>query len=178
MAYIKNGLLNDNFDQARYDDNDAVARNVVRKFLEHWNYTVEDNDGKDVGKIDYNQPDLKATRDGKAFFFEVERKVGESTNAWDAMLRYGTVHIPARKTKYKNATFFCVVKPDETEIVLVPGQLVQLCLEKNTKGCKIISVQAKNRKLGRRVENHFCDIPNKLCIRFVKKEGEWVRSPW
>lgn len=173
MTYLKNGIICSHFNRQEYDKNDEFGRGILRSFLEDLGYEVKNNDGKGTGKINYEKPDIQAIKKNKTLLFEPEVKKGITTNAWNAMLKYETIHIPARKEKYKEIDYFCVIKFDGTEMVMVPGKFVKMCFEKNNKeGCEIIKKRARGE-----LENFF-SIPNHLCIRLRKKQGKWVKLEW
>lgn len=174
----ENGVICDSFEKDRHKEYDDPGRKIAEEFLNQFNYEVSPNDGKDIGKINYKQPDLKATRDGKQYTFEVEVKQGKNDNAWNAMIAKRTVHIPARKTHLKTPTAFILVKYDFSELVLVSGSNVKLCLSKNNKNCRIITKTFFHKKTNKDVSSQFCEIPSGLSLRYVKREGKWAIKPW
>lgn len=174
----ENGVVCDPFEKDRYKEYDDDGRKIAEDFLVQFGYVVSPNDGKDVGKINYKQPDLKAKKEGQEYTFEVEVKRGKNDRAWSAMIAGRTVHIPARKTHIKTPTAFILVKYDFSEIVMVQGESVTLCLSQNNKNCKIITKSFYHKKTRKNMVSQFCEIPCNLSLRYMKHKEKWVKLKW
>jgi hypothetical protein len=152
------------FSRERYNEYDEPGRAAATDFLLALGYSkVEPNDGKDTGNIDFEKTDLRAiTEDGRIHFYEPEVKDGrEHLLAWNAMLKYGTVHILARKKKNKNPLAFIVVKPGGCELVVVRGK-------------DFAEGRTFPKKVKGRIES-FVEIFNNRCARYKKENGTWKR---
>jgi len=80
------------FDQQLHDENDKLAKDVVKQFLELISdYEIVEGDKYGVDLIVLNDDQLMAT-------IEVERR------QWKTECTYSTIHVPERKQKFFTAT--------------------------------------------------------------------------
>jgi hypothetical protein len=78
------------FDQVLHDENDAIAKEAVRSFLEAvWGYPVTEGGQYDVDLLIYEEDTICG-------YVEVERR-----HNWDKQhFPFDTLHIPERKRKF------------------------------------------------------------------------------
>ena len=104
------------FSQQQFDQDDALAKRVVSKFLfKRWKVIPVNGDQYDV--------DLKCYRDGKVVsYVEVERR-----HNWKRDFEFPTVHVPGRKKKFfllDKPSFIFSVRTDLKKALWTSGQNV------------------------------------------------------
>jgi hypothetical protein len=104
------------FSQQQFDQDDALAKRVVSKFLfKRWKVIPVNGDQYDV--------DLKCYRDGKVVsYVEVERR-----HNWKRDFEFPTVHVPRRKRKFfllDKPSFIFSVRTDLKKALWTSGQNV------------------------------------------------------
>ena len=108
------------FDQILYDENDAIAKEAVRSFLEAvWGYPVTEGGQYDVDLLIYEEDTICG-------YVEVERR-----HNWDKQhFPFDTLNIPERKRKFftlDQPSLLFAVSKDCKWAVFVPGEIVLQC---------------------------------------------------
>ena len=108
------------FDQLLYDENDAIAKEAVRSFLEAvWGYPVTEGGQYDVDLLIYEEDTICG-------YVEVERR-----HNWDKQhFPFDTLNIPERKRKFftlDQPSLLFAVSKDCKWAVFVPGEIVLQC---------------------------------------------------
>jgi hypothetical protein len=108
------------FDQVLHDENDAIAKEAVRSFLEAvWGYPVTEGGQYDVDLLIYEEDTICG-------YVEVERR-----HNWDKQhFPFDTLNIPERKRKFftlDQPSLLFAVSKDCKWAVFVPGEIVLQC---------------------------------------------------
>lgn len=80
------------FDRQLFEENDKIAKDAVRRYLETRGVRVEEGDRYDIDLYAFKGWDLVAA-------IEVERRPG-----WTDKFPFSTVHVPHRKAKFLEIT--------------------------------------------------------------------------
>lgn len=174
-TYEKEGLILKEFDQELNDKYDIIGKETCDYFLSDQFYELVKNGLVKIEILSYREDepklaDIKITffKEGgsvevkKVKFVEPEVKDGGGTG-WDSMLKYGTVHIPARK-KWCKADYFVVIKHSLDELLV--------CQSKKATKCPPIKKKCQpNGKIG-----SFFDVPLKICAFYKLKDNHWIMT--
>lgn len=177
QTYNKTGHIHGRFNSGRHGKYDALGRKNATDFFESMGWSVGDNDKNSQGETIFNEPDLKATKSGKADVF-VEAAVKRS-KLWK-YLKEG-VDIETRKLKYfKDGKLSYVGMSNEegTEFILIPMD----CLNKAQLDCgSEYKGQGVSSSSGFNMPAHGCHRVRKVCSKGFNQSGtteDFYRIPY
>jgi hypothetical protein len=130
QTYNKTGHIHGRFNSGRHGKYDALGRKNATDFFESMGWSVGDNDKNSQGETIFNEPDLKATKSGKADVF-VEAAVKRSK----------LLEIPKGRRRYRDTevkyfkdgklSYVGMSSEEGTEFILIPMD----CLNKAQLDC-------------------------------------------
>lgn len=168
-VYTRNGQLHSHFDRQRKDELEAIGRDAGRELFEWYGGTVEDNDVKEDGTLDWQRADLKVTfNDGRNLLVETATK---SDNIWH-YTKQG-VDVETRKLKYirqmgAEKLVVSMTRQNGSEILLIPG----VCLKAAADDCgdEYLGHGSIANSPNFQMPSHGCHRVRKNC---KKKGGGW-----
>ena len=107
------------FSKALFDENDSIAKEAVRGFLEDsWGHPVTEGSQFEVDLIIWENDNICG-------YVEVERR-----HNWEDTFPFPTLHIPERKRKFftlDQPSLLFAVRKDCKAAIFVPGEIVLRC---------------------------------------------------